>query len=214
MTAGDGADLSKAAWEERYASGDTRWDRGQPAPPFVDLLASSAAPPPGRLAVLGCGRGHDAILFARHGFTVTGFDFAPSAVRTATALAAVEGVDARFLERDLFTLPGEHAGAFDAVLEYTCFCAIDPKRRGDYVRAVDGLLAPGGLLVALFYPTSKSGTGFDAPDGGPPFLVTEDDVAAHFGERFRIRSVAIPARSIESRRGREKLAILEKRPRP
>lgn len=212
MTGEGETDLSPSAWEARYASGETRWDRGMPAPPFVDLLASGAAPPPGRLAVLGCGRGHDALLFARHGFRVTGFDFAPSAIRTARALAAVAGLDARFEERDIFTLPGEHAGAFDAVLEYTCFCAIVPARRADYVRAVDGLLAPGGFLVALFYPFEKTGTGPDAPDGGPPFLVTDADVAALFGERFSIRSVTVPARSIESRRGREKLVILEKRP--
>ena len=68
-----------AYWEQRYQEKTTRWDLGQAAPAFVSLLNSQKIPTTGRTAVLGCGRGYDALLFAEHGFEVVGFDFAPSA---------------------------------------------------------------------------------------------------------------------------------------
>jgi methyl halide transferase len=190
-------------WENRYLSGETRWDLGGPSPPFVSLLAGPDAPPPGRMAVLGCGRGHDALLFARAGHDVVGFDFASSAVESARALAASAGANARFERRDIFTLPGEHAGAFDSVLEYTCFCAIDPSRRREYVEVVSGLLRPGGLLVALFYP-------FEVRDDSPPFPVTEPEIRSIFGTDFKVKTWRTPVDSIERRAGNERLVILER----
>src|SRR5215212_7726353 len=92
-------------WDAHYQRGDTGWDIGKPAPAFVDLLAGPDAPPPGRLIAVGCGRGHDAILFARAGFDVLGIDFAPRAVAAARARAADGGVAARFEQHDLFDLP-------------------------------------------------------------------------------------------------------------
>ena len=47
------------------------------------------------------------------------------------------------------------------VVEHTCFCAIDPSRRSDYLGAVTRLLVPGGWLLGLFWC-------HDRP-GGPPF---------------------------------------------
>src|SRR5438552_1618772 len=76
-------------WESRYIVGNTGWDIGQPAPPFVDLLSGTDAPAPGSMIVPGCGRGHDAIFFAKHGFTVVGVDFAASAIADARAAAQV-----------------------------------------------------------------------------------------------------------------------------
>ena len=70
-------------WEERYQQGTTAWDLGEPAPPFITFLQSSEASPPGKTAVLGCGRGYDALLFASYGFEVIGFDFADSAIQDA-----------------------------------------------------------------------------------------------------------------------------------
>jgi methyl halide transferase len=62
--------LTAEAWEQRYQKNSDRWDLGCPAPPFINLLASTNAPQPGKIAVLGCGRGHDALLFAEAGFEV------------------------------------------------------------------------------------------------------------------------------------------------
>src|SRR5438046_8355077 len=93
-----------AHWETHYRRQTLGWDIGGPAPAFVALLAGPDAPPPGRLIALGSGRGHDALLFAAHGFDVLGVDFAPTAVALATAAAAERGLAdrARFEERNIF----------------------------------------------------------------------------------------------------------------
>ena len=36
------------------------------------------------------------------------------------------------LQHDIFTLPAQLDGSFDYMLEYTCYCAIDPKRRAEF----------------------------------------------------------------------------------
>jgi methyl halide transferase len=63
-------DLTVEAWEQRYQEGQDRWDLGCPTPPFINLLASDQAPQPGKMAVLGCGSGEDAVLFSTAGFDV------------------------------------------------------------------------------------------------------------------------------------------------
>lgn len=185
------ADLNPDFWEERYQSGTPRWDLGQPAPPFVSLLQDDAAPPPGRMAVLGTGRGHDALLFAAQGFAVVGFDFAPSAVQDATAEATARGLSAQFVQADIFDLPAEFAHSFDYVLEHTCFCAITPAQRPAYVRAAHGLLRPQGQLIALFWAHNRP--------GGPPFGSTLSDIRQLFSSAFEIESLTPVTNSVASR---------------
>lgn len=187
-------------WEQRYRTGDAGWDLGQPSPPFVALLNGPDCPAPGRVVVVGSGRGHDALLFARHGFTVTGVDFAPSAVTAAQTAAEQAGLPATFVQADFFTLPATHAGAFDYVLEHTFFCAIDPARRPEYVEVVHALLRPGGELIGLFYAHGRS--------GGPPWTTDADEIRRLFAPRFTVERLEVAADSAERRRGQELLARL------
>jgi SAM-dependent methyltransferase len=76
-------DLTADTWGKRYREGQDRWDLGCPAPPLINLLASAQAPKAGKIAVLGCGSGQDAMLFSTAGFNVVGLDFAPSAIERA-----------------------------------------------------------------------------------------------------------------------------------
>ncbi|HEY9660037.1 MAG TPA: methyltransferase domain-containing protein [Allocoleopsis sp.] len=178
-------------WEGRYQEGTARWDLGQPAPPFVSLLAGSDPPKPGKMAVLGSGRGHDALLFARNGFEVIGFDFAPSAIGAATAAAQQQGLAAQFLQRDIFELTAEFEFCFDYVLEHTCFCAITPKQRPDYVKLVQSILRPQGELIALFWA-------HDRP-GGPPFGVSVAELEQQFLPAFEVISFSPAINSVEGR---------------
>ena len=148
------------------------------------------------MAVPGCGRGHDVRLLARMGYRVVGFDFAEAAITEARALAAPEGNAARFERRDVFTLAADFAGAFDAVWEYTCFCAIDPARRAEYVEVVRAILKPGGTLLACFYPLREGGD-------GPPFPVALAEVDKLLTPGFRVQESRAPAASVERRRGLE-----------
>jgi hypothetical protein len=71
-------------------------------------------------------------------------------------------------QADLFNLPAELDHAFDLVLEYTCFYAINAGRRGEYAGVVARLISPGGTYVALQFP-------LDQHKGGPPFSVSIDE---------------------------------------
>jgi SAM-dependent methyltransferase len=182
-------------WEGLYASGGDGWELGQPSPPLVDFVESTP-PPRGRVAVLGCGRGHDARFLAARGYDVTGYDFSPAALTAARALARREGVEVAFEQRDIFTLWQEAAQAFDGVWEYTCFCAIDPARRPEYLRTVAAIVRPGGWFLGCFFPLR-------AVSPGPPFAVSRAEVRRRFGPRFRIERAQPPLRSARGRQGRE-----------
>lgn len=184
-------------WEQRYQEGTTRWDLGQEAPPFARLLNSADAPPPGPAAVLGCGRGHDALLFATHGFEVVGFDFAPSAIQAARRNAEKMAIAAEFLQRDIFDLVPEFAGNFDCVIEHTCFCAIPPRKREAYVEVTRSLLRPGGEVIGLFFTHNRP--------GGPPFGITPEEIKQYFAPHFELVSLELAFDSIPSRRGEEHL---------
>lgn len=193
-----------AFWEERYQHGEAGWDIGRPAPPLASWLASAEAPPAGRrVAVLGSGRGHEAVLFVRAGHQVTGFDFAPSAVRDARANAAAAGLDARFEQADIFDLLARYRGAFDLAVEHTCFCAIDPSRRGEYVQVVRDLLASQGQLVGLFFAHGQP--------GGPPFTTSRQEVERLFRPRFDIVRLETAHNSVPSRAKQELFALMRKR---
>jgi SAM-dependent methyltransferase len=155
------------------------------------------------VAVPGAGRGHDARLLAARGYRVSAFDFAPAAVAEATRLAAAEGVHVDVARRDIFSLADDFATAFDAVWEYTCFCAIDPARRAEYARVIHAVLRPGGTLLACFYPMREG-------DDGPPFPVSREAIDTALAGAFRIRAAGPPRRSVERRRGLEWLVEAER----
>jgi len=184
-----------AFWQELYARGGDRWELGRPNPSLEAHLARHPLPV-GLVAVPGCGRGHDARLLARHGHRVLGFDFVAETLRTARELAARDGVDVRFEERDVFELAAVYPTFFDGVWEYTCFCAIDPRRRAEYVDVLARILKPGGWLLAGFFPMG------DQP-GGPPFAVREAEVRTLLASRFELLEDYVPSTSPQGRQGRE-----------
>ncbi|MFN5471168.1 MAG: methyltransferase domain-containing protein, partial [Pseudanabaena sp.] len=163
-------------WEQRYQEDTAKWDIGMAAPPFASLLASTKAPIAGKTAVIGCGQGHDAILFAKHGFDTIGFDFAPSAIALGQKLSQTMEISMQFLQRDIFELPQEFPTSFDYAIEHTCFCAIRPEQRSDYVKMVRSILNPTGELIALFWAHNR-------PDG-PPFGTKLEEIQDLFSASF------------------------------
>lgn len=178
-------------WDGLYATGADGWEMGRPHPSLAHVL-ETAPPPLGRVAVPGCGRGHDARLLARAGHEVVGVDFSPAAVAQARALARQEATPVTFEARDVFDLPRTHAGAFDGVWEYTCFCAIDPRRRQEYVDVLARILRPGGWLLAVFFPVRSGG-------GGPPHPMTRAELRRRLAPHFRIERAGPPPRPVPRR---------------
>jgi SAM-dependent methyltransferase len=190
-------------WDERYLKDEADWDMRTPTPVFVDVLAGGRCTP-GSVLVLGCGKGHDAVLFARHGFMVTAVDFSDVALSHTKELAAASGVALSILRRDLFTLTPEFDDRFDYVVEYVTFCAIDPQRRPAFADVVCKVLKPGGRLIGLFFP-------IDGRAGGPPFSVNEKEITRLFARSCDLETSELPERSVKPRRGKEILMIWRKR---
>ncbi len=186
-------------WEEIYQAGRAGWDLGGPTPAMHRVLESGEIPT-GRLIVLGAGRGHDARDFARHGFTVTAVDFASEAVAAMRELSD-PSAPTDIVQADIFSLPAELDHQFDVVLEYTCFCAINPARRAEYADVVARLVKPGGMYLALLFP-------LDHHAGGPPFAVSIDEALTLFRKRkFRLKRREVPDDSVWQRHGLEELLI-------
>lgn len=176
-------------WSERWKKGETGWDLSGPCPVFVDLLGSKRAPPKGRVAFPGCGAGHDVAYFRSRGYDAVGFDF------------ALEREEPPIRRLDVFDLGRSYPARFDTIVEYTCYCAIDPARRAEYATSLFDALAPGGQLVALLFPIREQ-------DGeGPPFGVEESEIGTVIGRGMELVTVETPSSSVEPRRGRERLAI-------
>ena len=155
------------------------------------------------MAIPGCGRGHDVRYLAARGYDAVGFDFSTAAIDEARGLARDAPGSARFERRDIFSLPRDYRGAFDGVWEYTCFCAIEPGRRREYVDAVEAIVKPGGWLLACFYPIRAGG-------GGPPFSVSIAEVRQLFARSFRIDREWEPTSSVPRRRGEEWMVLARK----
>ncbi len=191
-------------WSGLYRSGTATWDLGGPTPVFAGLLASGRLPP-GAMLVPGCGSAHDAAAFAGAGFRVTAVDFSPEPLRAAADLARRLGVTMNLLQADFFSLDGEHTAAYDYVLEYVTYCAIDPGRRGEYASVLARVLKPGGVLIALLFPVEQR-------TGGPPFGIDLEEAERLFSPWFLLRYRESQAATIRPRRGREILLLLERRP--
>lgn len=184
--------MAETDWENRYQTGDTPWEKGEASPGLIDFLATQPGLPRVSVAIPGCGTGHDVRVWAQAGFEAWGFDLAPSAIRLSEERTRSAGLPARFERLDFLAEPPPRA--FDWVFEHTLFCAIDPARREDYVRAVRSWLKPDGQFLAVHYMI---------PDAdGPPFGVAQPELMERFSPHFELRQGWIP-RSYPNRTGLE-----------
>ena len=174
-------------WEQAYDDGVTPWDlRGATQPLRVlaaeGLFSRLGLPRTPRVALPGCGRGHDLKVFAELGMEVTGFDVADRAVTEARGLLRLNRVSADVLCRDVLGLSPEFEGAFDLVYDYTFLCALKPQLRAAYARALVAILRPEALLLILAFPMMTR----REPLQGPPFRVLETDLVRIFTPGFRL----------------------------
>ncbi|HEX4141213.1 MAG TPA: methyltransferase domain-containing protein [Candidatus Methylacidiphilales bacterium] len=193
-------------WQRRYEEEDTPWDKGAPSPALADYLRENRIE--GRILVPGCGRGHDVrALAAQQDADVVGLDLSPAAITEAQRLAAHAPGVFRFITGDFFQLTPDLTANFDWLVEHTCFCAIDPRLRHDYVEAAANALRTGGKVFAIFYMNPDSET-------APPFPVTRGELSALFDPHFTLLEEWAPRNSFPGREQRELVRLLQKRPTP
>jgi SAM-dependent methyltransferase len=94
---------------------------------------------------LQCHFGLDSLSWARLGAQVTGADFSSEAVALARALAAELGIQARFVESDIYDLPNGLEGEFDIVYTSRGVLGWLPDIRG-WAEVAAHFVRPGGVF--------------------------------------------------------------------
>jgi SAM-dependent methyltransferase len=153
-------------WQQRFIDGDTPWDREATAPQLLSWLdRGELQAAQGRIAVPGCGSGHEVATLAQRGFDVVALDYAPAAVQR-TRERVGEAANAEVLQADV--LAWSPAAPLAAVYEQTCLCALHPDQWQAYAAQLQRWLRPGGRMFALFMQARRD----DAAIGrvqGPPY---------------------------------------------
>lgn len=187
-------------WNQVYQTEENpRWNLASPSETLKDMLPRLKLPK-SNILVLGCGDGHDAALFAQNGHLVTAIDISPHAIERAKKLHS-EYKQITWLQADLFHLPQELRGKFDFIYEYTCFCAIAPKRRNELVQIWSQYLHEQGQLMGTFFCMPKR--------FGPPFGATEWELRKRLEKKFQFLFWGRWRKSLPRRQGRE-LFVLAK----
>ncbi len=189
-------------WEDLYISGDTTWDLGGETPIFKAISKDIR---PGKICIIGCGKGYDAVMFAKKNFEVTAIDFAPSAIRALEKLAEDAKVNINAINSNIFNLSNDYYNKFNYVIEQTCFCAIDPNMRNNYEQLVSNLLVKDGFLIGLWFPLDK-----DISEGGPPWATSISEVKGLFSARWEVEREEFSPLSVKPRKDREKLIVFRK----
>ncbi len=169
---------TKQFWDERFAAGDTPWDRGE-ASPQLGAWLSSGVLRPCRILVPGCGSGHEVAELAMAGFEVTGLDYADNAIARTHRRLKDTGTDATLVQADVLAWQPDRP--FDAVYEQTCLCALYPDQWRDYADQLHRWLATGGRLYALFLQLLRPGAAEGAVQG-PPYHCDINAMRALFPE--------------------------------
>ncbi len=152
-------------WEQRFAAGNTPWDRGEANPQLSAWLASGALKPC-RILIPGCGSGYEAAVLAKAGFEITALDYAPVAIERTHKLLDAAKLKATLIEAD--ALAWQPQQPFDAIYEQTCLCALYPDEWRAYADQLHRWLTPGGRLFALFVQYAWPGAA-DGSIQGPPY---------------------------------------------
>jgi SAM-dependent methyltransferase len=115
-----------------------------------------------RILHLQCHFGLDTLSLARRGAFVTGLDFSPVAIAAARELAGKAGLEATFVEADIYNALRRIEGTFDIVYStWGTICWLPDIRT--WGRVIGEVLAPGGFLY--FADSHPSALVLDERDG-------------------------------------------------
>ena len=198
---------SQEFWQDRFATGQMPWDRGQANAQVARWIAAGAVARGSRVIVPGCGQGWEVAALAAAGMDVIGIDYAATALDRCRALLAAHGLTARLVEADV--LQWQPEAPVDAIFEQACLCALYPDHWQRYAAQLHAWLRPGGRLLALFMQARKDG----AAEGfieGPPYHCDINAARALFPEP-EWRWPKPPYVSVQPAVGQAELAVVLER---
>jgi methyl halide transferase len=160
------------SFRERYKSGNTPWDVGQPDFNLIEVVTQRPIPSCKALEI-GCGTGDNSIWLAQNRFQVIGTDTSDIALEKAKEKASKTNVQCDFMLVDF--LRGKVEGApFGFVFDRGCFHAFSSENdRRTFAQNVAVHLEEAGLWLTL---VGNADEHRQAP--GPPQRTARDIVLA------------------------------------
>jgi SAM-dependent methyltransferase len=152
-------------WQRRFEQHQMPWDRGAPGPQIEPWRADATLAPGLRIAVPGCGSGHDVLALAQAGCAVVAIDYADAAITLTRERLAAAAARASVVQADVLTWQPD--APLDAVYEQTCWCALHPEQWAAYAGQLRGWLRPGGRLLLLALQCLREGAAAGRIEGPP-----------------------------------------------
>jgi methyl halide transferase len=162
-------------WQRRFVQQQTPWDRNAPGPQTAVWLADGTIRAGLRIAVPGCGSGHDVLALAQAGCDVTAIDYADAAITLTQERLAEHGAQAQVAHADV--LAWQPPSPLDAVYEQTCWCALHPDQWSAYAAQLHSWLRPDGLLLLMAMQCRRDSASAGRIDG-PPYHMDINAVRA------------------------------------
>jgi SAM-dependent methyltransferase len=174
-------------------------------PALVSWLDRQPTPAGDTALVVGCGYGDDAEELCRHGYRVTAFDIAPTAI--ARCRRRFPGSNVEYRVADLFVLPGEWHTHFDLIVEIRTLQSLPPDQRAAATSAVAEMVRPGGRVWLRCL-----GRADEEPVGQRPWPVSRRELSG-FG-RAGLDELEFIERPLPAGRGRTFTIIYQRPPVP
>jgi ubiquinone/menaquinone biosynthesis C-methylase UbiE len=134
------------------------WELGKPRPVLVKMVENCTVPP-GQALDLCCGAGTNTVYLAQKGFTVTGIDISPTALRLAKKQAAKAKAAIGFLNGSFVDLAFADA-VFDFVFDMGCFHHVEPEDRSRFLVGLHRVLKHGGIYMFTGF-SDRNGPGWN-----------------------------------------------------
>ena len=162
------------------------WNSEKPPEELVDLVNDGTVRPC-KAVDLGCGAGNYAIYLAGLGFTVTGIDSSPTAIRIAGEHAKKQGARCRFVVADLLGDLYEVTDTFDFAYDWEFLHHIFPEDREVYIRNVHKITRPGAMYFSVCFAESDPQFG-----GTGKYRSTRIGTTLYFSSESEIRDLVSP----------------------
>lgn len=139
-----------------YRFGIAPWEWRDIAGTWQPILEGQNALEPGRALDVGCGTGRDAVYLTKHGWRVTGLDFAGDALEKAKQRAADEEVQVEWLQGDVGRLDqlGLEPG-YTLLYDFGCIQGLPDAARQGAANGLTRLAAPGASLFMFAFKAGR-----------------------------------------------------------
>lgn len=185
--------MNRDFWQARWDEGRIGFHQDEINPHLQRYWPMLGVAPGATVFVPLCGKSRDMLWLRDRGYSVIGVEIVPRAVEdffaennlTATprpygAFTLWESEDIKILQGDFFDLSADDVAGIAAVYDRASLIALPPAMRQRYAAQLRGILPSkmSVLLVTMDYPQAEM--------DGPPFAVTEREIALLYQDYFKI----------------------------